>query len=232
MKKRLFVVFILVFLSPISAFALGVNVLSENHHIWGNAGYQNSNVPGVTYDEYDITSDQYVSATIEGYGPDYSYFDGTELNISTASAGNFGINLSSSRWDANAFGESTYILSSDSEMIEISASGGAYQTHGMDSLTISLLDLTTGLYLYNYTTNGYLTSWNGFSLVYGLYIETDHTYQLHMYAESTSGDSPAESWLNVNISALPSPAPEPTSILLIGAGLLSYIGIKRKRTKI
>ena len=76
-------------------------------HIWGYAGSKD-----VVYNEYDLVSDQPVSASADGS----YYFTGVlESSHSSATAGNFAIYAEGGRWSARASGESYYEFTSDFE---------------------------------------------------------------------------------------------------------------------
>ena len=222
MKQLVLLLFTLFFFCP-SVYATEISILSETHQVRGLAGGTGA---GETAGSYDIIANHPVSGAASGY-----YFDCPdmlELSQSTAQAGNFEIALVAGRWEADAFGTSTYTFMSDSSRLELSTTGYAEQTHGMDMVSIFLLDLTLGNDILSYSFQPYQSADNGggpvmdFSWSKSLSLDITHIYQLAMYAEATTGGSLAFSGLKASFA--PRPVPEPSTVLFLAFGIAGLLG--------
>jgi hypothetical protein len=219
--------------------ALGINLLSQSHHIWGWAG-QNDD-PGETYDFYDLSDSHSISAKAEGYYYDYS--PDLEYSISSASAGDYLISVKGGRWAAWASGESTYTFTSDFNQLSLSAFGHSDNTCMCDTVKLYLYDLTAGTMAFSYIFQSYWPDpWEDpnqqrpvydFEINKNIAIIPSNIYQLYMFAEAGTGDSPASSSIvcsvfSKNSSVPASPVPEPSAILPFCVGILAFCFSNRK----
>lgn len=221
--KRIALGFLVVMLFCPAVNATGIQILSEIHHVWGNAG--EDSYPGEKLEQYDFVSRQPVYGSASG-AYYWMYPDSLEASYSNAFAGNFQIELNAGRWSADAFAESTYVFVSEFNNLIVSAFGGADQTHMADSVSLSLVDLTTGSDVFRYSFNAYLSQSivnifpiYSFNFTESLSIDPGHLYQLSLYGEATRGDSPANSYLVCDILSQPIAMPES------GTGMMLFIGL-------
>ena len=217
-----------------SAYATGINIISQEHSIWGFAGGQGL---GETYDSYNITAGSPIVAEANG-----SYFFNPgeiEASHSKAKAGNFSIDLTAGRWAAEAYGTSNYIFTADHSSLFFYASGFTGQTDMSEKLHFSIFDenLQKGIYTFTFqaleSTNG-SENYSVFAFNFSdqFSVIPEHNYRLSMNAQALSGDSPTNSrlWLSLyskpNDSAPLPPIPEPGTLLLVGLGL-AFLASKR-----
>ncbi len=212
--------------------ATGINVLSEEHHIKGEAGiYYEPRVgePRV-FLHYDILDDQPVSYSVSG---EYLNPGDTQGNpcLSSASAGNFEINAEA-WYDSRAEATSIYTFTTDYSRFTLSAYVAFESIVGGPRAEISLVDLTgSSAVEYSFEQKDFFAE--DFYLTTTLYVNPSHEYQLTLYANSfdglpfVEGGGTAETNLRCNLFAQPSPVPEPSTILLVALGFTGLLG-KRK----
>lgn len=216
------------FCSVVYADMIGINVISEENYIWGFAG---DSGPGETLATYDISSVspdiQTISADVSG-----SYYDRPdylEPSRSTASAGNFNIDVMGGRWRAWASGVSIYEFTTESNILNLYATGYTDTTSALDFVRLSLRDVTTGLKFFDYSfQNNYPTLSFDFEKIFN--VDSNHKYMLYMFAEAGTADSTASSGLTCNISSALTPVPEPSIMYLLTTGLagLVVVGGRKK----
>lgn len=209
---------------------IGINVLSEEHHIWGEGSYEFS------FDSFDITSTGPVSTSVTG-----SFQGGGTTTLTPASAGNFEIDVDAPTY-SYAAGQSTYTFTADHDSVNLFAEGETYSSPGMNVVEISLVDLTSRTELFHFRRGWAwpnpplpdpLPPYGQISFLESLSINSNHVFQLSMFAEAKWADDYSNSNITVALSSTPTPTPEPTTMLLFGTGFtwLAGNGLRKKRKK-
>ena len=223
----IFLVTLVLTCNPAYSSLLGINILSQSHHIWGFAGQQTADGPLETY---DLSDTQPISHTATGY----EFYEDPwppEVQTSFASAGNFIHELAINRQLAGAWAESFYNFTADYNVLAFNAFGYTNQSHLQDKLIVSLLDTTENVNIFYYISSTQYDFINRLVVDDIFNINKEHVYQLHLYSEVTSGDSGAWALLQANLSCPLQPIPEPNSMALLGIGIagLIAVGMRKKR---
>lgn len=208
-----------VFLTSPPLHATGINLLSEEHHIWGAAGKDGA---GETLSVYALSDTRPVTHAVQGY-----YFDSPqelEVSESKASAGNWTLDVAAGRWAAYAFATSIYTFTPAQNLLDLTVSGYADSNIFFDYVSLALTDLDSGSELFSFNFHAYEAPSpayyiSTFTLSQSLSLQSNHSYQLILYAQATPADSPTFSGLTCSLSAQPSPVPELETALLFSLGL-------------
>jgi hypothetical protein len=199
----------------------GIQLVSEQHHVWGYAGSETMYGPGGTQVPYDQTSSGplYVSATGTYMDP----YMGEWSLTAWSSAGNFSSEALSTYWFSRAHGESTYVFLPEAGTgaltFTLSGSGdgvGLPESH----IGFTLADLTTGVSLASLLAPAD-ADWHEWSTWSYNWTETHwmdptHTYVMTLSASAEGGDGTRHAILGLDVRpAVPAP----------GALLLAAIGV-------
>jgi hypothetical protein len=244
-KKIIFMYFIIPFFSIVMTFQISnaeplqVNVIDSYYHLWGNMHVDNAGDLNDIY--YNESSDTPISKEVymEYYWPSGYYYLG-KIKSSTY---DFGLRLNAFSYGyANARAETEWTFKPINNVDQLKIRIQQEAIAPWYSWGVFLEDVTMSLSLSNYCGggNGGSSSYKYFegsivsSLNYGgeiaIYNEftPDHLYRLYFWGSSTSvWDNPVFSIQAVYMYA----TPEPTTMLLLGLGLMGLVGIRRKFKK-
>ena len=208
---------------------VGIGYISQTHHIQGSAGYE----VNATYD-YD--SNDTLSASADGsstyFGPDHSEAEAGDLGVYAEATGVFS-------W---ATAKSTYVFNVSSEDLTLhtwgySLSGGLPDE---SQSTIKLTDLTLNQellfddFVYQPAVGEPVGagSFYSFDNEYEFLLNKDHIYELSMESFTNTGQGGIyESLLHADMSAFTT-VPEPSTLLLLVAGLAGGSAFSRRKVKL
>jgi len=249
MKKItvLFICLLVIFSSAVSVHATGIDILSSQYHIWGNvagtlATYTNDHeliMQEQIYILYDVTSTVPVSREVsfgeEIFGVDVVYAksnaDLFSVYAESESHESFGVWTENHEFYASygndAFAEATWLFKPLGASVQI-VFDELYRLYWFEIGKVWLTDLTTGteiLYgqLESCGIHGSLLGSETCGHVFDLKLDTTHKYSLKMYAEAESADDSPAVKMTASMSVL-----EPTTMLLLGFGLISLAGLKKR----
>ncbi|PKN81008.1 MAG: hypothetical protein CVU51_14545 [Deltaproteobacteria bacterium HGW-Deltaproteobacteria-1] len=228
MKKLFYTAFLAIaivgFSTQISmAVPLKVEVIDSYYHVWGYA-------EGVNWDWDDIQSDYIISVDKDAYDVSAS----APINGEASRTGNygfseavsntslFGISINHSGLDAGsgAFATAEWTFRPVNAVNQLVID---FDKYIWESGSAYLKDLTSGTVLLDFSVAP-LQFWSD-NLIIDNNFMTDHTYRL---AFSANDESYSDGGL-ARIQVLDMTAvPEPSSILLLGFGLIGLAGIRRK----
>lgn len=205
--------------------ATGINILSEEHHLWGSAG-----VYYILQDflQYDVIGSQPVSASVSG---EYYFPWDTSPNpcASSASAGNFAIEVLA-MYDSTANAISTYTFTADYN--RLSFAGSVFMQYVLSSSAfVSLYDMTGQVSLFSQTLTSYWEE-NGwqeyFTWEEEFAVSQGHVFLLTLAASASEGPMAwggTTEWkrLQCALSSAPQPIPEPGTALSFLLGLAVFL---------
>lgn len=210
-------------LSPVVN-AMGINMLSEKHHVWGTAGESFFLYPFL---EYDKIGDQPISISVSGeyYNP---WSHSPNPCASSAVAGNFAIEVLA-MYDSTANAYSTYTFTPEYDQLSFSTVA-SMQYILPSTVSFTLNDLTDKVTLLSKKFTSYWDE-NGwqehFTFSQEFEVSSNHVYQLSLFASASEGpmaDGGTSEWKHLQcfLSSQLQPVPEPETALLFTFGLLIF----------
>jgi len=210
--------------------ASGINVLSEEHLIWGEARLYPS---GLTLN-YEQSSDEPINFSTKQISIPGQMILGFE-----AEAGDFQVltKVGLSGVGNKAFAQSTYTFTPEWTQLSLRAfgQGGDYYTYDLSEAIVSLLDVTSDKVLLseNYRETPdlaecppYCSFIYDFDESYLFDVNPSHTYELNIFAKSLSFQvARTDTALQTELSAVPIPA----AFWLFGTALLGLVGFSKRR---
>ena len=207
---------------------LGINILSQNHHIWGEAGsnYRREEV----YRNYDVTSDGPLHSRAEGFTEDFGWLD---PEVAESWAGDFRVRTFTQRWNGEALAESTYTFQAESDKLVLDVIAYDDSTHQAPTIWYDIVNTVTGIQVSSSRyDSAHHDAWRGGFLDTTEHLELsinhDQIYELHLFVNGWGGDDVASTYLSVNLESVV-PNPEPATILLFSLGLAGFAGLKKKK---
>ena len=210
---------------------MGVNILAEKHHIWGEAGDNSS--PGEIYNNYDFTSNQPLHYRVGGASWWDCSYTISDLAIAESWTGNFNVETYVLRSKGEATAESIYIFQPEFDSLVVDVSALDSSTHQNPEIMYSLINRSTGeQLLYNRHGLGYI--WNNYNYSENYFhidehheiaVDPNYIYELQLYVNQYGGDGDAKTYIRCEITS--SPISEPTTMLLFGVGFTSLVLLKR-----
>lgn len=241
---RIFSCFLLaLFASTSSASLLGVDAISESHHVSGSAGYFDAIYePDGMRVSYDQASNSPLHYRAEGKGS--SWVPGYGVNeISEAWTGDYTVKAYA-ELGAYAIAESVYTFQPKYGSLILNMEAYTRSTHLQPRLSYSLVDLSSGeMLLFEDIEDDSQSFWDGvldtyvqeqggynYGLEafeqYSMSVNPDSIYELRLRVGAWGGDSEEITKLGFDIAAVP----EPSTIFLLATGLLG-LGFARRMKK-
>ncbi len=200
----------------------GINLLSENHHVWGFAGESQGMQPTGKVTPYDQTSGAPLDVSVgQWVGPDP--YPGYAHSV----AGNFSASAESIYWYSAAWASSEYRFTPIDALLCVRVYGG---TDGYERETVvqyALADSTLGVVLDDFEAIGAVAPDSNLTFDWQKCYPVDpsHEYVLTLQANSNGSD-----WIRgANIAADVACVPSPSALMLgaIGAVLVAW---RRRRS--
>jgi len=222
---------VLALMGQISALgASGIQLISQEHHVWGSAGF-----PIATF--YDETSASPLHGSVTGILVDP--YGGGEIALdATSDAGGFEVQACADGYFfAEAFAQSTYVFRPEADvrklMFELDSWGYGVGLSDETNIQFTLEDLTAG------TSMAFLVApsppdWEIWPQWYDdwahastdIYaVDSTHLYRTTLFAYAGHGDGGRVTFLDVNVS--PIPAPGALLLVCIGAACVANGRIRR-----
>jgi hypothetical protein len=237
MKKVIVTICTIIYFSLIAfnAMAYPVNIVSSNFRVMGEyivpAVYWDENdelIAREWKDSYDVSSSAPLESSLsyqtsEPWSPASAYVH---------SSGNYFIASSDASSQAEGWGSSsalaTIIFNPLVEFNQIVINYNKSETWGL--IDAQLIDATTNQQIWDFHMP-YYTHGTGTATVNN-YFQLGHTYELSFgVLSSTNGDNDAESiWTN-DLTPIFASVPEPTTLFLLGLGMLGLVRIRKKIMK-
>jgi len=203
--------------------AASVTIISQTHHVWGQAPCCQ---PADWYDYTDASS-------VRGYAEGFYYdYDELLLGIAMSTAGDFSVAARTftappyGGWvDAMAGAESTYVLVPNRTSLDILLSGSVFGTDTCNTgACFTLTDLTSETVVDDCSTYDFGRP-EFYDIVWGgtYQVDMSHQYELWLYVKSSPNDSgAAHSLFGADIEAIP----EPT---IFGLLVLGVVMLRRQK---
>lgn len=209
---------------------LGINIFTENNHIWGSAG--RTSYSGGIYNSYDLTSNQPLHYRVEGSSASF----GTTA-VAESWAGDFKVESFSALWSGEATAQSTYTFQPEFDTLIVDVTAYDYSTHQCPTIWYSLTNTSSGeQLLYNlYDSLNDFDYHPSFTVQvakehFEINVNNKNIYELQLYVQGSGGDDIENTYLQWNMTSSPAPIPEPCTVLLFSAGLAGLAaGLKRKK---
>ena len=210
---------------------LGITILSQSHHIRGEAG--SNSLPGEVYSSYDMTSNGPLHSRADGLTQDYGWLD---PEVAESWAGDFSVRTFAQRLNGKATAASTYLFQSEFDNLAFDVTVHDDSTHESPVIRYSLVNATTGVQvLSNLYDWSHHASWESNFLHstehFDLSLNHEDIYELQLYVNGWGGDCIANTFLDVDMVSVV-PNPEPATILLFSVGLAGLAGARRKKKEI
>ncbi len=225
----------LVLAGQISAFgaATGIDLLSQDHHVWGSAGSATQYYPGGTQASYDQTSSDPLDVLVNGTYMD-PYFGEVGLTA-WSKAGDFHVQTRGVYWFSEAYAQSRYVFVPRTEVgaLSFQLSGSGYGVGLAQETNIKLVfdDLTTGTSLASLVGPGDAVpgsgNWDSLARTWSMTWDTTysvdptHTYGLTLFAYAGGGDDARGARLDLEVWPLV-PAPGALLLTAMGAALVGW----------
>jgi hypothetical protein len=227
--RRIQTIIILSFmlLSVTAAYSTGITLVSSNYHIWGSINALNTVDQQKLVKSYDLYSSQPLSyeVTFKDELPTSNFDAKSEVGpfstyVYASSTSNPPLFMKRNPNDAYADG--VWIFQPLSSHVNIDLEW-SFLTNNIpfSSGEVWLKDVTQGTDLFNMKIGA--STPNPRSYSFQMDLDPTHFYEWEMYSQATSSDDKTGINLRASFSV-----PEPTTILLLGPGLISLIWLKRK----
>lgn len=219
-KRSLCLSLMLALIGQMSALgAGGIHLISQEHHVWGSAGF-----PVAT--SYDETSTNSLHGSVTGILVDP--YGGSEIPLDASSdAGDFEVQTCADGYFfAEAFAQSTYVFRPQADvrrlMFELGSWGYGVGIFDETNIQFTLDDLTAGTSMASLVAPSqpdweigpqWYDDWaHTYTDTYA--VDPTHTYGMTLFAYAGHGDGGRVAFLDVNVVPIPAP----------GALLLACIG--------
>jgi hypothetical protein len=241
-KRSVWLVAGLALAGQISAFGAvtGIDLLREEHWVWGSAGSATQDYPGGTEASYNQTSSDPLDVSVIGTYMD-RYFGAFPLTA-RSKAGDFGVEAQGVYWFSRAYARSIYVFTPQAEVsaldLELSGSGFGVGLGNETNVGFALDDLTAGTSVMSLVapddpvspSSEDTSDWDWPPRTWSLLwnrtcpIDPTHTYAVTLCAFAGGGDDVREACLDLEVCPV-IPAPGALLLAVLGAAL---VGSRRR----
>lgn len=208
----------------------GIQVVSEEHHVWGFAGSDTDWTPGGNQESYDQTAPNPLDVSVTG-----TYIDswGPCTLTSRSVTGDFHVETHATYWFSRAYAQSSYLFTPqagvDALTFGLVGSGCGVGIPDETNIQFTLDDLTAEGTLASLTAPSSIDDWGGpmspssWSVASDTTYDVDptHTYCLTLYACAGGGDGWRDTYGDVSVQAV-IPAPGALLLSVIGAACVGW----------